>query len=82
MSELGKKSYQDSIANFHPAFLREAINMAFMTVPARSDFCLSAFGTSDLKVFHEILGGLVKPLAVLVARLWKYYKEKGITLIE
>ena len=82
MSTIGQKSYADSISPFHPAILREAINAAFLTVPARKDFMKSAFGTTDKKVFHDIFGSMLKPLALFVARLWKYYKDKGITNIE
>lgn len=82
MSEVGKKSYNDSIAAFHPPVLREAIRAAFMTIPARKDFSQSAFGVSDPKKFIDITSSILKPLAIFVSRLWKLYKDKGITNIE
>ncbi len=82
MSNIAQKSYNDSIYSFHPGFLREAISAAFLTVPARTDFFQSAFGTTDIKLANEILGIILKPLATFVARMWKYYKERGITIIE
>lgn len=82
MSEIARKSYDDSICAFHPPVLREAIRATFVTIPARMDFSKSAFGTTDNKKFTEIVTVILKPLAIFVARLWKYYKDKGITTIE
>ena len=82
MLNIAKKSYNDSIASFHPAFLRESISAAFMTVPSREDFMMNAFDTTDKKIVGDILLSVLKPLAVFVARLWKYYKEKGLTSLE
>jgi len=82
MSTVAQKSYNDSIAPFHPVVLREGIRAAFLTVPTRNDFMKDAFGTTDKAVFLGIMGGFLKPLAIFVARLWKYYKEKGLTALE
>jgi len=82
MSNIGHKSYHDSIANFHPPILREAINAAFLTVPTRKDFMKDAFGITDNTEFNNILASLMKPMATFITRLWKYYKAKGITNIE
>eukprot|EP00826_Nyctotherus_ovalis_P066918 TRINITY_DN994_c0_g1_i13.p1 TRINITY_DN994_c0_g1~~TRINITY_DN994_c0_g1_i13.p1 ORF type:complete len:167 (+),score=70.61 TRINITY_DN994_c0_g1_i13:321-821(+) len=82
VSNIAKKSYEDSIEGFHPAVLREGIKAAFMTVPTRKEFMENAFGVTDKQVFSNILGEILKPLAGFVARMWKYYKDKKITNLE
>lgn len=82
VSNIAKKSYEDSIESFHPAVLREGIKAAFMTVPTRKEFMENAFNTTDKQVFNNILGELLKPLATFVAKMWKYYKDKKLTNLE
>ena len=82
VSNIAKKSYEDSIEKFHPGVLREAIKAAFMSVPTRKEFMESAFNTTDKTKFNEILGDVMKPLAQFVGRMWKYYKDKNITNLE
>ena len=82
VSNIAKKSYEDSIESFHPAVLREGIKAAFMTVPTRKEFMENAFGITDKKEFSDTLGEILKPLATFVGRMWKYYKEKNITNLE
>ncbi len=82
MSNIGKKSYEDSIAVFHSPVLREAIKAAFLTVPTRENFMKNVFGLTDRKAFIDILTSVMKPLAMLVARVWKYYQEKKLTALE
>lgn len=82
VSNIAKKSYEDSIESFHPAVLREGIKAAFMTVPTRKEFMEGAFDITDKQKFSEILGEMLKPLALFVGRMWKYYKDKKITNLE
>ncbi len=82
MANIARKSYEDSIAQFHPPVLREAIKAAFLTIPSRKEFMESAFGVTDKKVFADKITELLKPLAGVVARIWKYYQEKKLTTLE
>ncbi len=82
MSNIALKSYKDSIEQFHTGVLREAIKAALMTVPTREEFMKNMFGAVDKKAFYDILASILKPLATLVARVWKYYQEKKLTSLE
>ena len=82
MSNIARKSYEDSIASFHPPVLREAIKAAFLTIPTRKEFLENAFGPMDKKEIYDIIGNVLKSLAALVARIWKYYQEKKLTSLE
>ena len=82
VSNIAKKSYEDSIEKFHPGVLREAIKTAFMTVPTRKEFMENAFGVTEKQKFNDILVEILKPLAMFVGRMWKLYKEKNITNLE
>jgi len=82
VSNIAKKSYEDSIEKFHPAVLREGIKAAFMTVPTRKEFMENAFGMTDKQQFSNTLEEILKPLATFVGRVWKYYKDKKIATLE
>ncbi len=82
LSSVGRHAYNHSIAPFHNVFLRNAIRLVFFTVPSRKHFITQTYGPISLESFNSILSQILQPLEPLVAYLWQYYKDRGLTTLE
>eukprot|EP00826_Nyctotherus_ovalis_P050462 TRINITY_DN6182_c0_g3_i2.p1 TRINITY_DN6182_c0_g3~~TRINITY_DN6182_c0_g3_i2.p1 ORF type:complete len:224 (-),score=70.91 TRINITY_DN6182_c0_g3_i2:186-857(-) len=82
LSSVGRKAYNESIAPYHPFFLRNAIRLIFYTVPSRKHFVHDTFGEVDPKTFNAIVEPVIAGLTPLIEYLWKYYGDREMIHLE